>query len=89
MIFSLPRLLAGEVRRFADVVRNGNKSGLVADALRWYLDHIRKARHTEKLRESYAQSAERARQICREWQDIDDELWAKLDELKPQQTKAR
>jgi metal-responsive CopG/Arc/MetJ family transcriptional regulator len=89
VIFSLPRSLAGEVRRYADAVRNGNKSGLVADALRWYLGQIRKARHTAKLRESYSQAAEQGRQISGEWQHIDDEMWAKLDELDAQQTKAR
>jgi hypothetical protein len=87
VIFSLPTGLVGELRRYADAVRNGNKSGLAADALRWYLDHLRKVRHTAKLRESYAEAADRGRQINREWEHIDDESWARLDELGTKQPK--
>jgi metal-responsive CopG/Arc/MetJ family transcriptional regulator len=88
MIFTLPRSLANEIRRYADAIRGANKSGLVADAVRWYLDHLRKARHTARLRESYAQCASKSREINQEWQRLDDEVWARLDKLEARQSKA-
>ena len=88
MIFTIPRPLADEIRRYADAVRRSNKSGFITDAVRWYLDHLHRLHHTGKLRESYAQAAEQALQICKEWEPLDDEAWAKLEELEDQQAKA-
>ena len=88
MIFTIPRPLADEIRRYAEAVRGSNKSGFVVDAVRWYLDYLRRLHHTAKLRESYAQAAERSLQICKEWEPLDDEVWAKLDELEERQAKA-
>jgi hypothetical protein len=34
VIFSLPRELVAEIRRYASELRGGNKSGFVADAIR-------------------------------------------------------
>ena len=84
VIFSLPKPLAAQLRRYAKAVRDGNKSGFVADALQAYIDHLRKARHTQKLRQSYAAAARHGRAICREWEQLDREAWAKLDELETQ-----
>jgi hypothetical protein len=88
LIFTLPSSVAADLRRYADVLRAGNKSGLAADAIRWYLDHLRKVRHTEKLRESYAKAAEHGRRISRQWEGIDDETWARLDQLEVRGTRA-
>lgn len=88
MIFTLPRSLADDIRLFADGIRGSNKSGFVADAVRWYVDYLRKTRHTSRLRESYARSAERSHQICNEWLPLDQEVWAKLDEIETHPTKA-
>jgi len=88
MIFTLPRPLAKDIRRYAKAIRGANKSGFVADAVRWYLDYLRKARHTAKLRESYARSAEQSKRINKEWEPLDDEVWARLDEMEAQQSKA-
>jgi hypothetical protein len=35
-----------------------------------------------RLRESYSQAAEQSLQICKEWEPLDYELWAKLDQLR-------
>jgi hypothetical protein len=35
-----------------------------------------------RLRESYSQAAEQSLKICKEWEPLDYELWAKLDQLK-------
>ena len=34
MIFTLPKALAGELEEYARLLRDGNKSGFVADAIR-------------------------------------------------------
>ncbi len=73
--------LAGEVEKYARLLRNGNKSGFVADAIRSYSAYFRKRRHTELLRQGYAASAEQNRAINREWEPLDDETWAKLDDV--------
>jgi hypothetical protein len=35
-----------------------------------------------RLHKSYSQAAEQSLQICKEWEPLDYELWAKLDQLK-------
>jgi len=47
-------------------------------------DLVRRACQTAKLRKSYAQSAERSLQICKEWEPLDDEAWAMLDKMEAQ-----
>jgi hypothetical protein len=80
VIFSLPKPLAGELGKYARLRHGGNKSGFTADALRFYIDHLHKTRYTQKLRESYAAAARRGLAIAQEWEPLDDEAWAKLDE---------
>jgi metal-responsive CopG/Arc/MetJ family transcriptional regulator len=84
LIFTLPKPLARELEQYARLLRNGNKSGFVADAIRSYIDHFRKRRHTQLLRQSYAQAAEDNRAVNREWEPLDDETWSRLDEAERQ-----
>lgn len=77
--FTLPPELVSEARRFADAFHDGNNSGFVATAIRHYIEHLRKARHTAKLRQSYAAAAADARLVAREWDAVSEEAWAKLD----------
>ena len=79
VIFTLPPELLVEARQFAGVFHNGNNSGFVAAAIRNYIDHLRKLRHTKKLRESYAAAVVDARQVSAEWDTVSDEAWAMLD----------
>jgi hypothetical protein len=81
LIFTLPKSLAAELEEYARVLRNGNKSGFVADAIRSYIEYFRKRRHTQLLRESYAAAAEAGQAVNREWEPLDDETWARLDQL--------
>jgi hypothetical protein len=81
LIFTLPRHLAAELKQYASVLRGGNKSGFVADALRAYIDHFRRSGHTARLRQSYADSASHGRMIARDWEAIDQETWERLDKL--------
>jgi metal-responsive CopG/Arc/MetJ family transcriptional regulator len=81
MIFTLPRALAAELAEHARVLRGGNKSGFVADAVRSYIEQFRRRRHTAAARESYAAAAEQGRAVAREWEPLDEETWARLDEL--------
>ena len=83
VIFSLPPELVADVQRYASKLRGGNKSGFVADALRSYIDHLHKARHTAKLRKAYATSAQAGLAITRQWEALDAEAWARLDQDKP------
>jgi len=57
VIFTLPAGLAAELEEYAQILRRGNKSGFVADAIRGYIDSFRKRRHTPLLRQGYAESA--------------------------------
>lgn len=75
---TLPVPLMKEVEKYAALVRDGDRSGFVADALRSYIDRLRKAHHTAKLRRSYAAAAAQGRQITEEWQASDEELAARL-----------
>jgi hypothetical protein len=81
LIVSLPQPLVADLQKFADVCRGGNKSGFVADALRSYMERLRKVRHTRKLREGYAASAKDSLAIAKEWEELDEEVWARLDAL--------
>jgi metal-responsive CopG/Arc/MetJ family transcriptional regulator len=83
VIFTLPPDLVNDIKRYALKLRSGNKSGFVADAVRAYIDQLNKARHTAKLREAYAASAKASLAITREWEALDVEAWARLDEEKP------
>jgi ribonucleotide reductase beta subunit family protein with ferritin-like domain len=84
LIFTLPKPLVSELEEYAQLLRNGNKSGFVADAIRSYIDHLRKRRHTQLLRQSYIQAAEDSRAVNREWEPLDDVTWARLDEAERQ-----
>jgi hypothetical protein len=84
MMFSLPKALAAELEEYARVLRQGNKSGFVADAVRAYIDHFRRRRHTALLRQSYAAAAKAGGDIAREWEPLDEETWSRLDELEQQ-----
>ncbi len=89
MMFSLPKALVAELEDYALALRNGNKSGFVADAVRAYIDHFRRRRHTALLRESYGAAAEAGREIARAWEPLDDETWSRLDELEQRAEKPR
>jgi hypothetical protein len=80
VIFRLPKPLAAELDKYARIRHGGNKSGFTAEAVRFYIEHLRKTRHTQKLRESYAAAAQKGLAITKEWEPLDDEAWAKLDE---------
>lgn len=80
VIFSLPKALVEELQKYAGLVRGGNKSGFVADAIRAYIEHLRKIGHTRKLRASYAASAGDSLAVAQEWDSLSDEMWAKLEE---------
>lgn len=81
VIFTLPKPLVIELEQYADAVRNGNKSGFVADAIEGHIQQFRRRRHTALLRKSYAAAAGKSRAIAEEWEPLDDETWARLDEL--------
>lgn len=89
VIVSLPRPLVAQLREFAKIFREGNKSGFVADALCSHMETLRKRRHTEKLREGYAAAAADSRKIAREWEALDEETWSQLDALEGKGSKAK
>ena len=83
VIFTLPPDLVNDIKRYASKLRGGNRSGFVADALRFYIDQLHKTRHTAKLREAYAASAKAGLAVTRQWEPLDAEAWAQLDQEKP------
>jgi metal-responsive CopG/Arc/MetJ family transcriptional regulator len=78
---TLPKPMAVELAKYARLLRGGNKSGFVADAVRSYIDQFHRRRHTALVRESYAAAATHARAVAREWALLDEETWARLGEL--------
>jgi metal-responsive CopG/Arc/MetJ family transcriptional regulator len=87
VIFSLPKSLVEDVRRYAAVAHGGNKSSFVATAIRSYIDQLRKRRHTARMREAYAAAAGQGRTVAEEWKSLDEEVWAKLDETESRATR--
>ncbi|TSC58374.1 MAG: hypothetical protein Greene041619_598 [Candidatus Peregrinibacteria bacterium Greene0416_19] len=81
MLFTLPSSLAEELEHYARLVRGGNKSGFVADAVRSYIRYFHRQRHTAQLREGYAASAGKSRDVAQEWDVLGEETWARLDKL--------
>jgi metal-responsive CopG/Arc/MetJ family transcriptional regulator len=81
VIFTLPKALAADLEAYARVLRNGNKSGFIADAIRSYIEYFRKRRHTQLLRDSYAATSAESRIVNDEWVALDEETWARLDQL--------
>lgn len=74
VIFTLPRELLVEAEQFAAAFHSGNNSGFVAAAIRHYIDHLRKVRHTKKLRESYAAAVADARRAAEDWDDVSHDV---------------
>lgn len=81
VMVSLPSSLVEQLGKYAEAVNEGNKSGFVADAIREKIDYLRKTYHTMKMRQAYKAAAEDSLQITKEWEELDDELWHRLDEL--------
>lgn len=79
-IFSLPKRVVAQMERYARLVRDGNKSGFVADAIEAYVRHLRRTAHTRKLRASYAAAAADNQAVAEAWEPLSDEVWAKLEE---------
>jgi metal-responsive CopG/Arc/MetJ family transcriptional regulator len=82
VIFTLPPELAAEARQFAEAFYRGNNSGFVAAAIRNYIDHLRKVRHTAKMRQSYSAAAQAAGEVAAEWDAASEEAWASLERPK-------
>lgn len=79
VLVTLPHDLVGQLRKYAEQVRDGNNSGFVADAVRMYIDHLRKQQRTAKLRAAYAAAAQHSRKVGQAWQAADDALWTNLE----------
>lgn len=81
VMLSLPEPLVKQLEKYANVLNGGNKSGFASKAIEEKIDYIRKAYHTKKMREAYTTAAKDSLRITKEWEPLDDELWANLDEL--------
>lgn len=75
LLISLPAPLAAEVNRYAQALRQGNKSRFVRDALQAHIARLRRADYTARLRQSYAASAGLSRQVSDTWQPVDTDTW--------------
>lgn len=81
VMFTLPPEVVAEAKKFADAFHDGNKSGFVAAAIRSYVEHLRKSRHTSRMRASYSKAAREARASVGEWESVASESWEKLDSI--------
>ena len=72
-IFTLPPKLLAEANDFANAFHEGNCNEFIAAAIRSYIGHLRKVRHTAKLRESYVAATVDARKVTREWEAASEE----------------
>ena len=77
---TLSKPMAAELAKYARLLKGGNRSDFVADAVRSYIDQFRRHHHTALFRESYAAAATHARALAREWTPLDEETWARLSE---------
>jgi len=82
-IFTLPPDLLAETRRFAGAFHDGNNSGFVAAAIRSYIEHLKKARHTSRLRESYLAASAQGRKVADSWDAASAEAWSRLEKKRP------
>jgi hypothetical protein len=87
LLVTLPQTTAAKLVKYAKVCRQGNKSGFVADAIEAYVSQLHGHRHTERLRESYAASAEHGGRVAQAWQALDEAAWAELDRLEKETRK--
>lgn len=87
VMLSLPEEVAKKVEHYARLLNDGNKSGFVTKVLEEKIEYLHKAYHTQKMREAYTAAAKESLRISKEWEPLDDELWAKLDKLEAKEKK--
>ncbi|HSX24867.1 MAG TPA: hypothetical protein VLG69_02795 [Candidatus Andersenbacteria bacterium] len=81
VLYTLSSDVVKSVERYARKIRNGNKSGFVADAIEAYINLLKKNVETNRLSDAYALSAKYNRKINQEWQVADAELDKALDDI--------
>jgi len=68
--------LPDETLRLLDrVVKKGDRSRLIAEAVRSYVHGVGKAGLRKQLKEGYQRNAKRSRRIAEEWFPLDEEAW--------------
>lgn len=81
VMLSLPEPLLKEIEKYARVLADGNRSGFVAKAVEEKIEYLRKAHHSQKMREAYTAAAQDSLRLTQEWEPLDDEVWHQLDEI--------
>jgi len=68
--------LPEETLRLLDrVVKKGDRSRLIAEAVRSYVHGVGKANLRRQLKEGYQRNAKRSRRIAEEWFPLEEEAW--------------
>ena len=80
-LYTLPSAVVKNIDTYARKIRQGNKSGFVADAIEAYIKLLQKKVETNRLRDSYALAAQDNLKTAQEWQVADAELDKALDEI--------
>lgn len=57
------------------MVPRGNRSRLIAEAIKYYVEHVGRAQLKKRLKEGAIRRAARDRGIAREWLLVDEEIW--------------
>jgi len=65
------------VRLMDRVSRKRDRSKLINEAVRRYVDEIGRANLRKRLREGYLHTAERDLRLAEEWFPLDEEAWQK------------
>jgi CopG family transcriptional regulator/antitoxin EndoAI len=73
---SLPEETVGLLDRVAP---RGDRSHLIAEAVKFYVEHTGRAQLRKRLKEGAIRRAERDRQLAGEWFFLDEELWRRTD----------
>ena len=63
------------VRLLERVVKKGDRSRLIARAVKRYVEETGRANIRKELKEGYLKSAERSRAIAEEWFSLEEEAW--------------
>ena len=69
---TLPEETVSVINRLAP---KGDRSHLIAEAVRYYIEHVGRAKLRKRLKEGALRRAGRDHAIANEWLVVDEEIW--------------
>ena len=74
---TLPEETIGLIDR---ITKNGNRSGFIDRAIKFYVEAVGQANLKQRLKEGAIKHAERDLQVAEEWFPLEEEAWQKHQE---------